>query len=98
MRYFFEITYDGTKYNGWQNQLNAIGVPQVVDNRADLPQVKTRTLILQCQKDAIADMQVGEYVHSRVPRSEFVVLDATGHCPHMSAPNEVALATKRFLS
>jgi sigma-B regulation protein RsbQ len=68
------------------------------DNRADLPLVKTRTLILQCQKDAIADMQVGEYVHSRVPRSEFVVLDATGHCPHMSAPNEVALAMKRFLS
>jgi len=67
------------------------------DNRADLPLVKTRTLILQCQKDAIADTQVGEYVHRRLPRSEFVVLDATGHCPHMSAPRDVALAIKRFL-
>jgi tRNA pseudouridine38-40 synthase len=31
MRYFFEITYDGTKYNGWQNQINALGVQQVVE-------------------------------------------------------------------
>ncbi len=31
MRYFFEISYDGTNYNGWQNQANAIGVQQVVE-------------------------------------------------------------------
>lgn len=31
MRYFFEITYDGSNYNGWQNQANAIGVQQVVE-------------------------------------------------------------------
>ena len=31
MRYFFEITYDGTNYNGWQNQANAVGVQQVVE-------------------------------------------------------------------
>ena len=67
------------------------------DNRADLPLVKTKTLILQCQKDTIADVPVGEYVHRVLPESEFVLLDATGHCPHMSAPEEVALAMKRFL-
>jgi len=31
MRYFFEVTYDGTKYNGWQNQANGLGVQQVVE-------------------------------------------------------------------
>jgi tRNA pseudouridine38-40 synthase len=31
MRYFFEITYDGVNYSGWQNQLNALGVQQVVE-------------------------------------------------------------------
>ena len=31
MRYFFEITYDGGNYNGWQNQANALGVQQVVE-------------------------------------------------------------------
>jgi tRNA pseudouridine38-40 synthase len=31
MRYFFEITYDGSNYSGWQNQANALGVQQVVE-------------------------------------------------------------------
>ncbi|MBY0435590.1 MAG: tRNA pseudouridine(38-40) synthase TruA [Cyclobacteriaceae bacterium] len=32
MRYFFEITYNGTHYHGWQNQANAVGVQQVVED------------------------------------------------------------------
>lgn len=31
MRYFFEISYNGTNYNGWQSQLNATGVQTVVE-------------------------------------------------------------------
>ena len=31
MRYFFEITYDGSNFSGWQNQANALGVQQVVE-------------------------------------------------------------------
>jgi tRNA pseudouridine38-40 synthase len=31
MRFFFEITYSGTNYHGWQNQANAIGVQEVVE-------------------------------------------------------------------
>jgi sigma-B regulation protein RsbQ len=68
------------------------------DNRADLPKVTTRTLILQCQRDAIAGTSVGEYVHQCLPKSEFVMMDATGHCPHMSAPKEVVKALQKFLS
>jgi tRNA pseudouridine38-40 synthase len=32
MRYFFEIRYNGARYHGWQNQANAVGVQQVVEN------------------------------------------------------------------
>jgi tRNA pseudouridine38-40 synthase len=32
MRYFFEIAYDGNRYNGWQSQLNAMGIQQVVED------------------------------------------------------------------
>jgi sigma-B regulation protein RsbQ len=67
------------------------------DNRADLPGVSTRTLILQCHKDVVARREVGEYVHRCLPNSQFVVLDATGHCPHMSAPNKVIEALRNFL-
>jgi tRNA pseudouridine38-40 synthase len=31
MRYFFEITYDGRSYSGWQTQHNATGIQQVVE-------------------------------------------------------------------
>ena len=31
MRYFFEISYNGSHYNGWQSQLNATGVQSVVE-------------------------------------------------------------------
>ena len=67
------------------------------DNRADLPHVRTRTLALQCQDDAIAPMPVGEYVQRHLPNCEMVVLNATGHCPHLSAPEETVAAIKDFL-
>jgi sigma-B regulation protein RsbQ len=67
------------------------------DNRADLPNVKTRTLILQCDKDAIAPPGVGSYVHQCIPDSQFVLMNATGHCPHMSAPSQVVEEMRRFL-
>jgi sigma-B regulation protein RsbQ len=67
------------------------------DNRTDLPHLSIRTLILQCQKDVIAGLSVGEYVHQCLPESQLVIMDATGHCPHMSAPGEVIAELKRFL-
>jgi sigma-B regulation protein RsbQ len=67
------------------------------DNRQDLPKLQTRTLILQCDKDMIAPVHVGEYVHRCIPNSQFAMMDATGHCPHMSAPEEVIAQMRRFL-
>jgi sigma-B regulation protein RsbQ len=67
------------------------------DNRADLSKVTTKTLILQCEKDMIAPVHVGEYVHRCLPNSQFEMLRATGHCPHMSAPQEVIDQMRRFL-
>ncbi|HEX2104628.1 MAG TPA: alpha/beta hydrolase [Solirubrobacteraceae bacterium] len=67
------------------------------DNRADLPAVRTRSLILQCSDDVIAPRAVGEYVHGRMPDSELVLLEATGHCPNLSAPEETIAAIRAFL-
>ena len=68
------------------------------DNRADLPLVETRSLILQCREDAIAPPPVGEYVRAHMPNAELVMLDATGHCPHVSAPEQTVAAIKDFLA
>ena len=67
------------------------------DNRVDFPKVTARTLILQCKDDIIASEQVGEYVHQHVTGSELVILDATGHCPNLSAPREVIVAIRAFV-
>jgi sigma-B regulation protein RsbQ len=67
------------------------------DNRADLPGVRVPTLVLQCTDDAIAPEVVGRYVHAQVPGSVFTQLSATGHCPHLSAPEETTAAIRAFL-
>lgn len=67
------------------------------DCRKDLPRVKTDTLILQCSDDAIAPLSVGEFTHHSIAGSRLVVLEATGHCPNLSAPEETIAAMKDFL-
>lgn len=68
------------------------------DNRSDLPLVRARTLVLQCRQDVLAPRAVGSYVADHVPRATLVVLDATGHCPHLSAPKTVVEAIEAFLA
>ena len=67
------------------------------DNRADLASVTARTLVLQCREDIIAPIAVGEYVTDANPRSRYVLLDATGHCPNLSAPEQVIAAIRDFV-
>jgi sigma-B regulation protein RsbQ len=67
------------------------------DNRADLARVRTPSLILQCADDAIASERVGAYVHEHLAGSRLVHLKATGHCPHLSAPDETIAAMRAFL-
>jgi sigma-B regulation protein RsbQ len=68
------------------------------DNRADLGRVDVPTLVLQCREDVIAPEEVGAYVQRALPRSELVLLEATGHCPNLSAPEETVAAIRAFLS
>ena len=67
------------------------------DNREDLTAVATPTLILQCANDAIAPVSVGEFVRDRMPNASMVLLNATGHCPNLSAPEETAAAIEQFV-
>ena len=67
------------------------------DNRADLARVTARTLILQCEDDVIAPRVVGDYVRRHIPESEIVYLEASGHCPNLSAPDTVIAAIKAFV-
>ena len=67
------------------------------DNRAELARIRARTLVLQCTQDAIATVGVGEYVADHIPDAELVILDATGHCPNLSAPEQTIAAMEPFV-
>lgn len=68
------------------------------DNRADLAKVTTPSLIMQCSEDAIAPLEVGEYLGRHLPHSTLRVMKATGHCPHMSHPEETTQLIKEYLA
>ncbi|BBY59261.1 alpha/beta fold hydrolase [Mycolicibacterium sarraceniae] len=66
------------------------------DNRADLESVPIPTLVVDCRQDAIAPPEVGAYVRDHIPSARLSTLDATGHCPHVSAPDATAEVVAAF--
>jgi sigma-B regulation protein RsbQ len=67
------------------------------DNRADVAAIRHPSLIMQCAEDIIAPTQVGEYLHRVMPGSTLKLLTATGHCPHMSHPDETIRVIREYL-
>jgi sigma-B regulation protein RsbQ len=68
------------------------------DNRADLAAVTVPSLLLQHRRDALAPLTVGTYLHAHLANSRLQVLDVSGHCAHMSHPDLVVAAMRRYLS
>lgn len=68
------------------------------DNRSDLASVSVPSLIMQCSEDMIAPDHVGDYLHKAIPSSTLARMQATGHCPHMSHPEETIRLMKEYLS
>jgi sigma-B regulation protein RsbQ len=69
----------------------------LADNRGDLERVRIPSLILQCSDDMIAPIEVGAYLHQQLADSTLRVMKATGHCPHMSDPDETVALMKEYL-
>jgi sigma-B regulation protein RsbQ len=67
------------------------------DNRDDLEKVKTPSLIVQLTDDAIAPVSVGEFMRGKMPNSHLHLLEASGHCPHMSHPAETIKIIKDYM-
>ncbi|WP_167160780.1 alpha/beta hydrolase [Streptomyces sp. MBT27] len=68
------------------------------DSREELKSVQVPTLVLECTQDAIAPREVGAFVHRAIAGSTLITLDATGHCPHLSAPEATNAAILGFLA
>ena len=68
------------------------------DNRKDLLKLDKPSLIMQCSDDLIAPNSVGDYLHAHLRQSTLKVMKATGHCPHMSHPEETIEIMKEYLA
>ncbi|MEO6579088.1 MAG: alpha/beta hydrolase, partial [Candidatus Limnocylindria bacterium] len=66
-------------------------------HRVDLASVSVPSLIVQCTRDAVAPIAVGEYMHQQLPQSRMTLIDAVGHCPHVSHPEATIRAIRGYL-
>lgn len=66
------------------------------DHRQDLPRCKRPCLILQSSHDALAAKAVGEFMQNQLPQATMNMIEASGHCLHMTHPEQVAEAFKSF--
>jgi sigma-B regulation protein RsbQ len=62
------------------------------DIRAIIPRISTPCFVMQCSEDALAPLSVGHWLHRHLLKSRLHLMEASGHCPHVSAPAEVASA------
>lgn len=68
------------------------------DHREDLSKVTVPVLIMQCSEDSIAPIEVGKYLYNHLPTSTFILMNAKGHYPHLSHPNETIELIDAFVS
>lgn len=67
------------------------------DYRKDLAKATVPTLIMQCSDDSIVPIEVGEYLHRHLKNSMFRLMEAKGHYPHISHPEETIRCINEFL-
>jgi sigma-B regulation protein RsbQ len=68
------------------------------DHRQELPKLTVPTSILQSSDDIAVPMAVGQYMAAKIPKSQYIPINATGHLPHLSAPDTVSRAIATCLS
>ncbi len=67
------------------------------DHRHDVPQVPVPSLIMQCAQDHIAPEQVGRWLARHLPANTHHAMEATGHCPQLTHPEETVAVIRRYL-
>lgn len=68
------------------------------DYRNRLSNMPIPTFIIQCTDDSIVPIEVGQYLQSHLPNSTLTIMEAIGHYPHISQPEETARLIKNYLT
>jgi sigma-B regulation protein RsbQ len=68
------------------------------DNRELLPRLAAPALILQTTDDIIVPPEVAAYMYRRLPRGTLMMMQASGHYPQLSAPEETSRLIREYLA
>lgn len=67
------------------------------DNRDDVSRVTVPTAVMQTSHDVIAPPSVGRFFEHHLPQGTLWQLQATGHCPQLSHPEEFCETLRTIL-
>lgn len=67
------------------------------DYRSELVKLNKQTALIHTQEDLAVPREVAQYLHEHIPNSTLQIINATGHFPHISAPQELVKALKQLI-
>ena len=67
------------------------------DHRNILQDITCPVLLLQSQSDALAGINIGQYMSKEIPHNELAIINAEGHCLHMTNPQDIIPITLKFI-
>lgn len=76
--------------------LDALGVPDLIDDRADLPTMTVPALVIVGRFDVICGPRWGRELHDLIADSRLSILEHSGHLGHLEEPQAFADAVRNF--
>lgn len=73
--------------------LNLLGE---VDLRNTLPSLEVPVIVIHGKKDKVIPFSAGEYLANNLKSAKMILLENTGHMPHITKPDEITNALKKF--
>ena len=97
---FVEIQIEYAKNNpldtvGYRRQMEAVGTHDTYDR---LPEIKLPTMVITGDKDVLISVENSRIIASRIPDSELVILEGTGHGFYTEANEETARILTDFMN
>lgn len=68
------------------------------DHRSILKKITSSTLIVQSASDSLASQSIGTYMTAQIHNSQLVVIEAEGHCLHMTNHKDISPIVLDFLN
>ncbi|MFE3192382.1 alpha/beta fold hydrolase [Nocardia sp. NPDC059240] len=77
--------------------LDALGTPELIDDRADLPKLTVPALVIVGRFDIICGPRWGRELNDLIPGSRLVVLENSGHLGHLEESELFTDAVRNFV-